>query len=413
MSFSADTSELPKKHQPIHVPESWQRLIAVIRHQLRPNHFIFIEAPHQAGKTTFASVLSKKLTLNEEISVSYQNLHPLSTTEQILGAIPDVDSFQSQIQLVILDDCMDVDPSQLERIISSNIDKYFVVLGEPELLDRIPRLQESRFTLPLFNKEDCHKLLNKQQHSIDPSLDIPSLESELIYFESRGFPGEVLRLGEQLQVKLKKKASSLKSYDLANRGVLSSLIIGLGVLIFLGYLLFAGGESQEQAIQSPKPLEQNTSEAESKTQVIDGGELPIPILKQSSSETAGASSEGQTEAEKEVEGGELVIESTQSAAIANNSFEVWIETRSPEHFTIQLFSHKSKQEAEAFKQELDLADSYVYPARVNGETHFRVIWGDYPNRARAQLAIQSLPQSIMQQKPWLRSFSSLAKELQQ
>lgn len=365
----------------IHTPSSWLRLIKLITHQAAPGHFIFIEGPHEYGKSTFAQILETKLRLVDDLQARYIKLHPLTSSEQVLSQIED--SFDV-LQVIILDDANEADAKVIEELISSNINCFFVILAEPELTNRVPRLQNSRFNLPLFNKEDCHKLLSKMYHSIDPSIHIPTMESELVYYESKGFPGEVVRLGEKLNSKLRRRTSSNLSFDIANKGLFSSLVIGLGLVIFLLYLFFSDSKNPPEEVL-PVAVETN--------------ELPI-------SET----SEGEKQAETaELITGELQIGEPETAKPL--SFQDWVAQQNPEHFTIQLFSNAEQARAETFQQELDLAESFVYPATVDGEKIHRVVWGVYPNRARAQLAIQSLPESILQQKPWLRSFKAIAAEL--
>ncbi|NVJ67549.1 MAG: SPOR domain-containing protein [Gammaproteobacteria bacterium] len=359
----------------IHTPASWQRLVSVIRHQAAPGHFIFIEGPHASGKSTFAQILQKKLTLVDDVEAKYLKLHPLMGIQQILSEVPE----QSDVlPIIILDDANEVEAAVIEELISSNVNCFLVVLAEPELIDRVPRLQNSRFNLPLFNKEDCHKLLSKMYHAIDPSIDIPTLESELVYYESKGFPGKVIELGEKLNAKLKRNTSGNLGFDLANKGIFSTLVIGLGLVIFLLYLFLSDSKQPDkELIQEEQELTELPIQAENKAEEMISGELII----------------------------------TEPEVIKPATFETWLLQQDPDDFTIQLFSNVAKQQAESFQKELDLADSYVYSAEIDGQMLYRVVWGVYPNRARAQLAIQSLPEKILKQKPWLRSFSAISKEI--
>ncbi len=368
----------------IHVPDSWQRLIAVIKHQAKAGQFIFIEGSHGAGKSTFGEVLRKKLVLNEELETSYQKLHPLSNVDQILGTIPQK---AENLSVVIFDDANEVDAQVLEELIAINIEYFWVILAEPELVNRVPKLQNSRFTLPLFNKQDCHKLLNKQMQAVDLSINVPIMESEIVYYESKGFPGKVLRLGEKLQAKLTRQSSSVKSFDIANKGLLSSIVVGFGILIFLGYLFFSGDS---------KPVQDRQIIAEKQLQLDS-----LPVQTEQDDEAKSIAKEQSLELELEI------------PKPPPPTFAEWVASQNPDHFTIQLYSNKSRESAQKFKDDLDLADSYLYQVKVNNKLVYRVVWGNYPNRARAQLAIQSLPQNIIEQKPWLRSFSAIATELAQ
>ncbi len=363
----------------VHIPESWQRLVSVIRHQAAAGHFIFIEGPHTSGKSTFAQILQSKLTLMDDLESHYYKLHPLVTTQQVLTEVPHNSEL---IPVVILDDADEADAAVIEELIGSNINCFFVILAEPELVNRVPRLQNSRFNLPLFNKEDCHKLLSKMYQSIDSSIDIPMLDSELVYYESKGFPGEVIKLGHKLSAKLERKTSGSMSFDLANKGIFSSLVIGLGLVIFLLYLFFSSSveKTEVNPIDSTKELTIQT-ESEAETEVVS----------------------------EDVITGDLLISKPEESK--PKTFRDWLELQNAEHYSIQLYSNIIKAQADSFKEELDLADSYIYSAKVNEQVVYRVVWGVYPNRARAQLALQSLPESILQQKPWLRSFKSIKQEI--
>lgn len=376
MNHTNSTASTETSRLLIHIPDSWQRLISVIRHQANSGHFIFIEGQHTSGKSTFAQILLKKLTLVDELDAHYQKLHPLVSAQQVWGSLPE---HSELLPVVILDDANEVDASVIEELITSNLGYFFVILAEPELVNRVPRLQNSRFNLPLFNKEDCHKLLTKMYHAIDRSIEIPKLESELVYYESKGFPGEVKKLGQSLKSKLKRKTSSLKSFELANKGVFSTAVIIGGLAIFIFYL-FLSSPKEETPVEQPLVPEMISEAVDEK--VVEDQKLIT---------------------------GELQI--SESVVRKPKTFVDWVADQDPEDFTIQLYSNASESKAQAFKQALDLADSYVYLAELNDQNVYRVVWGVYPNRARAQLAIQSLPSEILEQKPWLRSFKSIVSEL--
>lgn len=362
----------------IHFPESWLRLVNVIKHQASAGKFIFIEGQHQSGKTTFAETLLKKLSIVDDISVSYQKLHPLSSTPQILSNISES---AGRLSIVILDDVDEVAAEVLEELITNNDDVYFVILAEPDLINRIPRLQNSRFNLPLFNKEDCLKLLRKMYHLEDPNIEVTVLDSELVYYESRGYPAEVVKVGQGLKDKLSRKSSGINSFDIVNKGIFSTSVLVIGFIIFLAYLFWPSADEK---------IEKDS------IQISEAQVLPIE------------KDNGAGEVLPDLNTGELVISGQETKPL---TFQQWLEQQNPEHYTIQLYSNDVKAEAEKFQQSLDLADSFVYPVKIDSKLAYRVVWGVYPNRARAQLAVQSLPKDILQQKPWLRSFDAISNEL--
>ncbi|MBV34716.1 MAG: hypothetical protein CMP47_04575 [Rickettsiales bacterium] len=97
----------------------------------------------------------------------------------------------------------------------------------------------------------------------------------------------------------------------------------------------------------------------------------------------------------------------------NEDFNSWLARHSQDAYSMQLFSHSEKAAAERFQKSLDLADSYVYQANLDGKIRYRVLWGAFDTRAEAQQAIESLPEDILAQQPWIRQFSAIAKEVSQ
>ena len=98
---------------------------------------------------------------------------------------------------------------------------------------------------------------------------------------------------------------------------------------------------------------------------------------------------------------------------SSQDFKSWLSEHSQDSYSLQLFSHSDKKAAETFQTSLDLADSYVYPAEIEGEKRYRVLWGAFKTRAEAKQAIESLPPNILAQEPWIRQFSAISKEVSQ
>jgi DamX protein len=96
---------------------------------------------------------------------------------------------------------------------------------------------------------------------------------------------------------------------------------------------------------------------------------------------------------------------------AAKDFKSWLSNHSQDSYSLQLFSHSDLKAAKSFQESLDLADSYVYPADIEGKKRYRVLWGAFKTRAEAKQAIESLPPEILAQKPWIRQFSAISKEV--
>lgn len=411
--MTTETSNTPRYI--IHVPDAWQRLISVIRHQASPGKFIFIDAPRQAGKTTFAAILKKKLALSDDLDCVVQQLHALSSYEQIIGACPEA---SSKLPVIILDDADDIAPDTLEKLITQDLPCFWVILAEPNLVDRLPKLQHSKFTLPLFSKTDCHKLLNKLMKSEDINLDVPVMEAELIYYESRGNPRQIVAAAPKVLEKLQRRNINMDSFDLANRGILSTAIIAIGVLAFIVYVVFFSGDEKPASEKTNQPTQDDSyvqsSDQTSGELVINSPSETIAAPGKSSQISSKSNPQLESLPEKKQQTGELLLgENTGAVANKPMSFAEWLEVQNPKDYTIQVYSNHDPANVEQFVKDYQLENTQHYAITVNGKKVHRLLWGTYENRARAQLAIKQLPEKLRQQKPWIRSLSAVNKELAQ
>lgn len=413
--MTTETSNHP--HYIIHVPDAWQRLISVIRHQASPGEFIYIDAPRQAGKTTFSAILKKKLALSDDLECSIQSLHALTSYDQIIEACPEIGS---KLPVIILDDADDIAPDTLEKLLNQDFPYFWVILAEPSLIDRLPKLQKSKFTLPHFSKTDCHKLLNKLMKSEDINLDVPIMDAELIYYESRGNPKKIVAAVPKLREKLQRRSINMNSFDLANRGILSTVVIAIGVLVFIAYVVFFSAENAESdnrhqtdqehisgelAIELPADFPRDGKSAAKTTPKADTKQDLPPVNEQQES----ASKTGETGTLLLADDGTVSTE--KSVPMKPLGFKDWLALQNPKHFTVQIYSNQNLNRVKQFALTHKLDNTHYYPVTVKGATIYRLVWGSYQNRARAQLAIKQLPEKLRQQKPWIRSFASIGKEL--
>jgi DamX protein len=76
--------------------------------------------------------------------------------------------------------------------------------------------------------------------------------------------------------------------------------------------------------------------------------------------------------------------------------------------TLQLLGLSTRARAEAFQRERAITGrSEILESRLNGKPLFLVVYGSYPSRAAAQAALNKLPDSLSDTRPWARSVSSL------
>jgi DamX protein len=85
---------------------------------------------------------------------------------------------------------------------------------------------------------------------------------------------------------------------------------------------------------------------------------------------------------------------------------------SSKHYVVQLIAAHAKPKFDAF-----LASSargvkvYTYATRRDGKPWYVAVTGPYPDQAAARAAIERLPKSLRDQKPWLRSVASVQADI--
>ncbi len=94
---------------------------------------------------------------------------------------------------------------------------------------------------------------------------------------------------------------------------------------------------------------------------------------------------------------------------AGNSFDQWLATQPPEHYTLQLLGVRERKAADRFlaASGLDPAVTGVVETRYRGGPWYVVVHGSYPDRASARDAIAQLPPRVRRNRPWPRTFGSL------
>jgi len=90
---------------------------------------------------------------------------------------------------------------------------------------------------------------------------------------------------------------------------------------------------------------------------------------------------------------------------------VWVQSRNPAHFTLQLAAVVTLEGAKTFVAQHGLNDALIYRVTRAGREWAVVVSGDYADMKSAQLATQSLPPALTKSKPWARRFAVLQKEL--
>ena len=90
-------------------------------------------------------------------------------------------------------------------------------------------------------------------------------------------------------------------------------------------------------------------------------------------------------------------------------------TRNSRHFTLQFAAAKDLTTAMEFIEmaKVEPQDMLVYRAKHNGALWYVFVSGDYPNMEQARRAIVTLPQTLQDAKPWVKSYRKVKEEINQ
>lgn len=92
--------------------------------------------------------------------------------------------------------------------------------------------------------------------------------------------------------------------------------------------------------------------------------------------------------------------------------ERWILALPADFYTLQLLGVRDEQAARQFIAKYpSLSDIAYYKAQYKGKDWYVVIYGQFPTKAAAAVAVKALPQTLQKSQPWTRQFSAVHQEL--
>jgi len=327
----------------------------------------------------------------------------------------------------------------------------------------VDEFAERRVELPLFSKEDCYEFLQKQLQDQPKYAQVSQMQSDTIWYSSQGLPKDIIEQAKKNLSKLFSGQESSENFDKANKSwyMTAGLAAAALILIISLAISMGGGEGEDESDQAQVALEEISNDtaqpnkdeldalAIEHLETAEERALDKPIkqtekisepptvdeLSQTDSkrleggivagEESKVENDEKTLTESEVEEAAQTADPIESIALkvakkegpvekssnSSKSFKQWLSTHSQDAYSLQLFSHSEESAAKSFQSSLDLADSYVYPADLEGKIRYRVLWGAFDTRAEAKQAVESLPPEILAQKPWIRQLLAISQEV--
>lgn len=459
-SQSLNPNVFEKHNRVLFLPSSWKRLMSLIKYQVPNGGYAVMEGEFGSGKSSFGKIFEKKLVLDENIDCQIVQVHPLSTIQQIRAQLPKA---PDKPMIVIIDDAHEASTLLLQRLTFPTDNVYWLLLAEPGISDRVDEFAERRVELPLFSKEDCYEFLQKQLQDQPKYAQVSQMQSDTIWYSSQGLPKDIIEQAKKNLSKLFSGQESSENFDKANKSwyMTAGLAAAALILIISLAISMGGGEGEDESDQAQVALEEISNDtaqpnkdeldalAIEHLETAEERALDKPIkqtekisvtptvdeLSQTDSKkleggiVAGKESkvenDEKTLTESEVEEAAQTADPIESIALkvakkegpvekssnSAKSFKQWLSTHSQDAYSLQLFSHSEESAAKSFQSSLDLADSYVYPADLEGKIRYRVLWGAFDTRAEAKQAVESLPPEILAQKPWIRQLSAISQEV--
>jgi len=90
----------------------------------------------------------------------------------------------------------------------------------------------------------------------------------------------------------------------------------------------------------------------------------------------------------------------------------WLRDQNAHHLSVQIVASHDLQALQELARTLRLdAELAWFQTRREGRDWYTLVVGPYPSVARARAAVTELPAAVQRQQPWVRSFASIHKAL--
>jgi DamX protein len=94
--------------------------------------------------------------------------------------------------------------------------------------------------------------------------------------------------------------------------------------------------------------------------------------------------------------------------------ELHLLSLNKKHYTLQLIGSRTEEKAKQFIAQHGISKkAYTYKTKVSGKDWYVVVYGDYPSKNAAKIAMNTMPPSLKAKelKPWVREVESVHKDL--
>jgi len=91
--------------------------------------------------------------------------------------------------------------------------------------------------------------------------------------------------------------------------------------------------------------------------------------------------------------------------------EAWLKQQNSKHYTLQVLGAYDKMTLSQFIEQHNLNEVAVYKTSFQGRNWYVLLYGSYSSYNQAATVLAQLPESLLQTKPWIRTFGSIQKRL--
>ncbi len=353
--------------------------------------------------------------------------------------------------VLIIDDADKLSAELLDTLLhlSTNIfqvDLRIILAGReiPSLLQQMDDSDERGITelpLPAFTELQTAEYIASRL-SLSDIPDVNPFTQDLIHKihkQSKGQPGHINVLASTILKESLMKPDKLNipfGKPSGQQSALKLIALALGISVVLSVYLFNTGD--DDVVTVDDLLEQTLTPGAAGDTVTKSLAIPeIETEKKIESDNfsdndkvfASSNDEELTSSEKSTMQSPAILQSQDFASsneeneaitktekssknkISNksgDSGEAWINAQNPKHYTIQIISFASAQDAQEFIDKMGLAAEVHYFSFKKGDKlFFPVIIGEYSNKSLAVDGSKVLPKKLAKLKPWIRSFRSI------